>query len=143
MIIAGKVVMPLRVRIAWLLDYEPTWFPELSSGLAISGWSLAVFVTADYQIRGGAWLLPCLGLAFGPLRWALLLRLWWGPRATTAAFGAAWWSWIICAASQRYGVVPMMGPIAGFLVLDLLTLLRFSAPSARDLLAEAQQRWGG
>ena len=128
--------MKLRSRVSWLLDYEPTWFPEAASGFAVLGWSLAAFVTHDYTIEGGAWLLPVTGLLIGPLRWLLTVRLWRGPRVAAGAAGAIFWGWILIATAQRWGVVPMMGPTSGMLLLDLLTLGRFSMPGVRDLAAE-------
>ena len=127
------VEMTLRQRCAWLLDFEPTWFPESCSGLAIFGWALAAFITDDYHITGKAWIFPFFGIAFGPVRWALLLRLVYAPRVICAAIGATWWGWLIAAAGQHWGVVPMMGPMTAVMTLDLLTLARFSIPCWRDL----------
>ena len=132
--------MKLRSRVSWLLDYEPTWFPEAASGFAILGWSLAVFATDDYRIEGADWLMPVAGLLIGPARWLLTLRLWRGPRVTAAAVGALWWGWILIAAAQHWGVVPMMGPTSGMALLDLLTLGRFSIPGVRDLVADLRHR---
>ena len=132
--------MKLRSRVSWLLDYEPTWFPEVASGFAILGWSLAAFVTRDYTIEGGAWLMPVAGLLIGPARWLLTVRLPRGPRVAAAAVGAVFWGWILIATAQRWGVVPMMGPTSGMLLLDMLTLGRFSMPGVRDLVAELRAR---
>ena len=84
--------------------------------------------------------MPAAGLVIGPSRWLLTVRLWRGPRVAAAAVGALWWGWILIAAAQRWGVVPMMGPTSGMLLLDMLTLGRFSMPGMRDLVAELRAR---
>ena len=128
--------IPLRQRIGLILDYEPTWSPEFGSGLAIFLWSVACFATADYSIRGEAWIMPSFGLLFGPLRWVLLVRVWYGPRVLVAAVASIWWGWIISALYVHYGVVPAMGAVAGVLSMDLYTMARFSSPCLRDILRE-------
>ncbi len=127
----------MRHRLAWVLEYEPTWFPEFGSGLGAILWSLFAYMTDDIAIHGWAWCMPATGLfLLGPMRWVLLFRLRYTPRVLAAVCSAAWWGWIICGAGGRYGAVPMEGGYAVPFAMDLLTIARFSIPCLRDLLTE-------
>ena len=129
-------IATLRGRIAWLLDYEPTWFPEFGSGLGILLWSAGCFLTNDWTVSGTDWLLPSIGLLFGPLRWVLLIRLWYPARMLAAFLAGVWWAWITCSLLHRMGIVPMLGAATAVFAMDALTTARFSMPAFRDLLIE-------
>ena len=132
----------IHYRIAWLLDYEPTWFPEMASGLAVLIWSIGAALTVDYHVSGDAWIMPIAGMIFGPLRWALLFRVRYAPRVAAAFGGGVWWAWALCAAANHLGWVPGMGPVVAMLTLDVLTLARFSIPCVRDLYSDLRG-WRG
>ena len=126
-----------------ILIYDPSWFVEFGSGLAILLWSIGCFYTRDLNIHGTGWIVPSLGLALGPVRWVLLLRLWYGPRTVIAFFAAAWWGFIAIGFCQKLGIAPMLGVIASVCVMDTLTMSRFSIPCLTDLLAELRARRRG
>ncbi len=134
---------PFYSRAAELLRIEPTWFGEAGSGLALFGWGAACFFTPDFAIHGAAWLLPCVGVVFGPFRWPFLrpavLQTAFGPRMICATFSALIWAWIALSMGNVYGINPSMFMALGFCFIDVLTMARFSLPCARDLAVEMKR----
>ena len=115
-----------RARIVLILQYEPSWFAEFMSALGISAWSVLSWFTDDYRIHGWEWLMPGIGILFGPLRAWLLFHLDPAPRVVAAAAGAVWWGWLAYSMWKVWGAVPGESGLGALFVGDMLTLMKFS-----------------
>jgi hypothetical protein len=129
----------VRNRILFVIDFEPSWHTEFGAGLGMLLWSVFAFFTDDLRVTGTDYLLPFVGVAFGPLRWVLLFQVVPAPRAGASAIGAAVFAWIGCGLAGHYGVVPLLGFIIAFFVMEVLTICRFSSRALGALMAE----WNG
>ena len=132
----GQPKMTITARVRFLLNFEPTWFPEFSAALAITVWGWGAWWTDEFTVSFTGYAIAAFCMAFGVVRWLMLLRLWWGPRALAAIVSAAFWAWVLAGLLTRFGMVPSLGQTCGILVADMLTLARFSLPCARDLINE-------
>ena len=130
-------------HVADILEFEPSWFAEFGSGVSMALWSLGAFLTDDIVIRGGSWVLPVIGIILGPLRWVLLWQRWYLARVMAATASALFWGWIAAAAAARYGMIPRASGPESWMLMDCLTMARFSLPCFRDLMVELRGRRNG
>ena len=131
-----RIVSRWITQVVWLLEYEPTWFPEFGFGIGALGWGAGALLTDDIAVSGWACALPLAAGIGGLARCLVLLRLWYGPRVVLASLSALLWAWLWWGLAGRYGIIPMMGPLAGVFVIELLTAAKFSVPCARELCAD-------
>jgi hypothetical protein len=121
-------------QMVWLIEYEPTWFPEFGFGIGAIGWGIGCFLTDDLGgIAGWSWTLPVLSIVMGTVRCVVLLRLWYGPRVILTGLSALLVAWLWIGLAGHYGVVPMMGWMGGVFVIEMLTAAKFSIPCAREM----------
>lgn len=119
-------------RIANIIEYEPSWFAESGSALGIFLWSMFAMTTDDYKVTGMAWLMPAVGLLFGPLRLMALFQTTPMFRVACAMAGVIGWGWLYATLFASKGLIP---GLAGYFVLgymDMLTVARFSLIARRE-----------
>lgn len=131
----------IHARLWVLLEYEPSWFAEFTSGLGMLLWGLFALLTDAYRVDGAGLIMPILGILLGPVRWLVLARLASAPRALFAFAGSAWWILITAALYQAHGLVPAHALYISAAVQDALTLAKFSAPYTRPLLDDMMAWW--
>ena len=128
-----KALIGWLSEIVWLLEYEPTWFPEFGFAIGALGWGIGAMITDDINVRGWAYALPAFAVVLGIVRGVVLLRLWYALRVVTAALSALLWAWLFIGFAGKYDVVPMMGPLLGCFVTEVLTASKFSIQCAREI----------
>lgn len=114
------------LRIALILQYEPSWIAECVSAVGITSWSVLSWYTDMYRLQGWDWFMPGVGIVFGPLRAFLLFHLTLVPRSLAAAAGAVWWAWLYYSMELVWGPVPGEAGFAALFVGDILTAAKFS-----------------
>lgn len=117
-------------RIALIMEFEPSWIAEFMCAAGILLWSAFTYGDA-FTVRGWAWCMPIIGLAFGPARMALLFRLDPLPRVLAAAMSFVWWAWLTLSLFEAFGRVPTLGAFAALAMGDLLTVGKFSIAALR------------
>jgi hypothetical protein len=132
----GRLAAQWLNRVAWLLEFEPTWFPEFGLGIAAFGWGLGQVLTDEIHVFGEGFVLPCFAMILGLSRCMLLMPRWYAPRVFLSGISALFWAWLFWALAGRYGIIGMMGMVWGLFVTDVLTACKFSMPCARDFYDE-------
>ncbi len=127
-------------RVVYLLEFEPTWFPELGFAIGAVGWAVFAFFTDDITVTGWAWALPGLAGVLGVVRGIVLLRLWYAARVVLTSLSALLVAWLWWGLAGRYGIVPQMAWLGGIFIIELLTAAKFSIPCLRDLRDEYRAR---
>ncbi len=120
-----------RQRLVTILEHEPSWFAECMSAVGILLWSCFALVGDDFDLAGGAVMMPMAGLVFGPARLGALFHLDAPPRVIAACLGFVWWAWLLTALGQQFGLVPSHGAFAALAIGDALTVCRFSIVALR------------
>lgn len=140
----GSWLVRIAMRAQLILNHEPSWFAEFTSGLGVVGWSALALLTDDYAVTGWAAVQPCLGLLFGCWRVATLIRVFVKlelnlmARVLFSGIGFVWWLWLTALLIQHSGPLPGEGPFAAWAIAEVLTVLKFSM-----LVAQEQRRGGG
>ena len=117
----------------WIVEFEPTWFPEFGFALGAVGWGVSSLLTDDYTVEGWARLLPALACVLGLIRMVSLLWMVGIMRVITATLGAFLIAWLSIGLISRFGIIGTMGWYGGIFVVELLTMAKFSIRSVRQL----------
>lgn len=118
-------------RISNIIEYEPSWFSESGSALGILLWGYFALISDDYAVTGGAWVMPAVGLLFGPIRMLALFNLTPMLRVLLAAVAIIWWGWLIATLYAFKGSIPALSGYSIGAYMDVLTVARFSLIARR------------
>lgn len=119
-------VYKLHYRMSMILRYEPSWFAEAMSALAMAGWSLIAFLSDAYNMEGWGYAMPVVGILLGPARLLYLAKTDAEPRVVAACMAFCWWLPLGLSLFDQRGLVPALALFSAMALGDLLTVAKFS-----------------